>query len=40
VFYNVGPLAASGKLDVIAMGKTQARAEAALVSELPGILGV
>ena len=34
VFYNVGPLARSGKLDVIALGATVAEAEEALVSGL------
>ena len=38
VLYNVGPLSASGKLDVIALGKTQQRAEAALEVDLPEIL--
>lgn len=35
VFYNVGPLEGSGKLDVIALGDTQAEAERALEEELP-----
>jgi len=38
VFYNVGPLAGSGKLDVIAFGATQAEAEAALSDQLPSLL--
>ena len=37
ILYNVGPLNASGKLDVIALGKTQERAEAALEVDLPEI---
>ncbi len=40
VFYNVGPLTAHGKLDVIALGETQEAAEAALLEELPDRLGV
>jgi len=38
VFYNCGPLASSGKLDVIAFGETQAAAERALLEELPRLL--
>lgn len=40
VLYNVGPLASSGKLDVIALGRTQAEAEEALAEGLPRRLGV
>jgi hypothetical protein len=40
IFYNVGPLAKSGKLDVIALGQTQAGAETALEEELPALLGL
>jgi len=40
LFYNVGPLIESGKLDVIAFGETQADAERALTEELPRLLGV
>jgi hypothetical protein len=40
VFYNVGPLARSGKLDVIALGDTQDAAEEALVDGLPRRLGL
>jgi len=40
VFYNVGPLRRSGKLDVIAFGRTQEEAEAAIVERLPRLLGV
>ena len=40
VFYNAGPLAASGKLDVIALGRTQPEAEEALEERLPRLLGV
>ncbi len=40
IFYNVGPLAAHGKLDVIAMGHTQAEAERAMGEELPRLLGL
>ena len=40
LFYNVGPLANSGKLDVIALGETQAHAEAALLEDLPRLLRV
>jgi hypothetical protein len=35
IFYNLGPLAGSGKFDVIAIGKTQAEAEQALLADLP-----
>ena len=35
IFYNVGPLGEFGKLDVIALGSTQAEAEHALLSDLP-----
>ena len=38
VFYNVGPLAQHGKLDVIAFGDTQEDAERALEEELPELL--
>ena len=38
IFYNVGPLAGSGKLDVIAIGQTQEDAEKALEEELPALL--
>ena len=40
ILYNVGPLAAHGKLDVIALGDTQAEAEQALLSDLPRCLGL
>lgn len=41
VFYNVGPLEHSGKLDVIAFGWSgQDEAEEALLETLPGLLGV
>ena len=40
VFYNTGPLEAHGKLDVIAIGETQAEAEAALEEDLPQLLGL
>jgi len=40
IFYNVGPLAKVGKLDVIALGKTQEDAEKALEEELPERLGL
>ena len=40
IFYNVGPLAEHGKLDVIALGATQAEAEQALLADLPGLLGL
>jgi hypothetical protein len=40
VFYNVGPLTRSGKLDVIALGRTPAEAEEALGSDLPRLLGL
>jgi hypothetical protein len=35
IFYNLDPLAESGKLDVIAIGETQAEAEQALLADLP-----
>jgi len=40
VFYNVGPLAANGKLDVIALGETQEQAEEMMETTLPRLLGV
>jgi hypothetical protein len=40
LFYNIGPLAQFGKLDVVAMGATQEEAEAALEEDLPRILGL
>jgi len=40
VFYNVGCLARSGKLDVIAMGETHALAETAMLEDLPRRLGL
>ena len=40
IFYNLGPLAESGKLDVIAIGETQAEAEQALLADLPGRLAL
>ena len=40
IFYNVGPLAGCGKLDVIALGATQADAERAMVDDLPRLLGL
>ena len=40
IFYNVGPLRNWGKLDVIALGATQADAERAMVDELPRLLGL
>lgn len=39
-FYNTGPLAGSGKLDVISFGPTQEAAEASLLEDLPRLLGV
>lgn len=40
IFYNVGPLARSGKLDVIALGRDQEDAERAMLEELPALLGI
>ncbi len=40
VFYNVGPLARTGKLDVIAFGDDAADAERALLDTLPRHLGL
>lgn len=40
IFYNVGPLAGAGKLDVIALGASQAEAEHAMLVELPRLLGL
>lgn len=37
ILYNVGPLSSAGKLDVIALGKTQQHAEEALEVDLPRI---
>lgn len=39
-FYNTGPLAKTGKLDVICFGPTQAAAERGLLEDLPRLLGV
>ena len=38
IFYNVGPLSASGKLDVIAVGDSQDAAEQALTVDLAKLL--
>lgn len=38
VFYNVGPLAASGKLDVVSVGASRAEAEVGLEEVLPDLL--
>ena len=40
IFYNVGPLPLHGKLDVAAIGATQAEAEQALLVDLPRCLGL
>jgi hypothetical protein len=40
VFYNVGPLQEFGKLDVIALGRTQEEAEEAMLEDLPRLLGL
>ena len=40
IFYNVGPLPLHGKLDVTAIGATQAEAEQALLADLPRRLGL
>jgi len=40
IFYNVGPMAGSGKIDVIAISETQQQAEGALEDELPTLLGL
>ena len=40
IFYNVGPLRDCGKLDVIAVGATQADAERAMTDDLPRLLGL
>ena len=40
IFYNVGPLPLHGKLDVTAIGATQAEAEQALLADLPRCLGL
>ena len=40
LFYNTGPLAGYGKLDVIALGADQSAADAALEEELPRIWGL
>ena len=40
IFYNVGPLATVGKIDVVALGDTQAEAEQALLADLPRRLGL
>ena len=40
LFYNVGPLKGSGKLDVISFGRTQDEAETGLERDLPRRLGL
>ena len=40
LLYNVGPLSEFGKLDVIALGRHQADAEQALLSDLPQLLNL
>lgn len=40
VFYNVGPLARSGKLDVIAVAESHERAQLAVAEDLPSLLGL
>jgi hypothetical protein len=40
IFYNVGPLARNGKLDVIALGATAAEADERIHDDLPRRLGV
>jgi hypothetical protein len=40
VFYNVGPLARHGKLDVIAFGRNNAEAEESVHEGLPRVLGL
>ena len=40
IFYNTGPLKRYGKLDVIAMGESQAEADAALEEDLPRLWGL
>ena len=40
IFYNTGPLAKFGKVDVIALGASQPEAEEAMQEELPRLLGL
>jgi hypothetical protein len=40
IFYNTGPLTEFGMFDVIALGRTQEEAEAAMEEDLPHLLGV
>ena len=40
MFYNTGPLKHSGKLDVVAVARTPAQADEALLETLPALLGV
>ena len=40
VFYNVGPLERFGKLDVVAFGRSQEEADAAVGERLPRLLGL
>ena len=40
LFYNTGPLKSHGKLDVIALGESQAEADAALEEDLPRLWGL
>lgn len=40
IFYNTGPLRSFGKLDVIALGTSQAAADAALEEDLPRLWGL
>ena len=38
IFYNVGPLTGFGKLDVIALGRTQGESDEAIAEILPRLL--
>ncbi len=40
IFYNTGPLAGFGKMDVIAIGRSREEADAALEEDLPRLLGL
>ncbi len=40
ILYNVGPLARSGKLDVVALARTNEAADEAMLTQLPSLLGL
>jgi hypothetical protein len=40
ILYNVGPLARSGKLDVVALARTNEEADERMLAQLPSLLGL